>query len=391
MKKIYINKNVVKNIMAGHPWCFSGAVQRVEEGIKDGDLCGIYNDKQFLGIGYYNEKSQIRVRILTRINQTIDKEFFVNRFKILKKEKEQFLLFTNSYRLVFGESDNLPGLVVDIYDKVTVIQIHTLGMDNLKGLIVDALVEVLKPFMIYEKSELSVRSNEGLSKESKQILYGKLINIVEIKEHGYKFSVDIVNGQKTGFFIDQRENRLCLQKYTMNRKVLNCFSYTGGFSVYASKNAKSVTSVDISKPAIENARTNFRINCLDTEKNFFVAEDVFDYLKKLKEGEFDLIILDPPSFAKNKKQLKNAIKAYITINSKALEKLPDYGILVSSSCTTHIDEQTFIKILHQSSINAKCQLRILESKMQPQDHGYNFGYPEGRYLKFFVLQKTPIL
>ncbi len=391
MKKVYVNKNIVKNIASGHPWIFSGGINKLDEDLENGEICEAFYEDTYLGTGYYNANSQISVRILTRISQSIDVSFFEKRFEILKKEKEQFLLFTNSYRLVFGESDNLPGLVVDVYDKVVVLQIHSLGMEKLKREITDALVKVLKPFMIYEKSDSPSRLNEGMPKESSGILYGNLISIVEIKENGYKFSVDVVNGQKTGFFIDQRENRLCLHKYSMNKKVLNCFSYTGGFSVYAAKTAKTVTSVDISKSAIENAKNNFKINCLDTEKNFFIVDDVFEYLNKIKSEEFDLIVLDPPSFAKNRSQIKNAIKAYTTINTKALEKLPDYGILVSSSCTTHIDEQTFIKILRQSAINSKCQLRILESRIQPQDHGYNLAFPEGRYLKFFVMQKLPVL
>lgn len=392
MKKILIKKNVLKNILRGHPWIFSGAIDKNSvQNIKDGELIEIFCEDKFIGIGYYNSKTDIAIRILTRANVKIDKSFFLNRFKILKENKEKFLKDTNSYRLVFGESDNIPGLVVDLYNKVIVIQVHTLGIELLKNYIIDALKELFKPVMIYEKSDIGIREKEGLKKESTGLLYGRLVEYVEITENGIKFNVNIVKGQKTGFFLDQRENRKSLQKYSKNRNILNCFCYTGGFSLYVAFNAKSVTSIDISKDAIEDAKKNFIINGLDVNKYRFISQDVFEFLKDIKKDQFDMIILDPPSFAKNKKQIKNAIKAYITINSKSLEKLPDYGILVSSSCTSHIDEPTFIKILHTSAVNANCQLKVLESKCQPYDHSYNLSFPEGRYLKFFVLQKIPIL
>ena len=391
MKNIYIKNNIVKNLTAGHPWCFSGAIFKKDNDINDGELVEIYSEKLFIGIGYYNKNTDISLRIITRKKQLIDKNFFVERFKELKREKEAFINNTNAYRLVFGESDNLPGLVIDLYDRVAVIQIHTIGMEKLKKLIVNALIEAVKPAAIYEKSDIHIRTQEGLEKKVGRMLYGEELKDVEIIENNFKFLINIIEGQKTGFFLDQRLNRRAIIPYCQNKRVLNCFSYTGGFSVYAASTASSVTSVDISKPAIEYAGKNFLLNGFDLNKHKFLAVDVFDYLKNLSYNEYDLIILDPPSFAKNKKHLKNAIKAYITINSKALEKLPDYGILISSSCTTHIDEQTFIKILHQSAVNAGCQLKVLESKLQPSDHSYNLAFPEGRYLKFFILQKYPIV
>jgi 23S rRNA (cytosine1962-C5)-methyltransferase len=390
-KRVYIKKQVAKNLKEGHPWCFSGAIERIDSNIKKGDICSVYSQNDFLGIGYYNNSTDIAIRILSFKHVNIDRDFFIKRFVELKKSKEEFLDNTNAYRVVFGESDNLPGLVVDKYDNCIIMQIHTLGIEKLKQLIVQALIEVFKPVMIYEKSDTGVRLKEGLDKESSMLLYGKMINEVEIMENGFKFMVSVIHGQKTGFFLDQRQNRLALINYCKGKNVLNCFSYTGGFSVYAASVASKVASVDISKPAIELARKNFILNGFDTNKHEFHAVDVFDYLKNLKKGDFDVIVLDPPSFAKNRKQLKNAIKAYITINSKALEKLDDYSILVSSSCTTHIDETTFIKILHQSAINTGCQIKVLESKLQPLDHSYNLNFPEGRYLKYFVLQKFPIV
>ena len=228
---------------------------------------------------------------------------------------------------------------------------------------------------------------EGLDDQPAGILHGKDVTEVEIEEQGRKFIVNVIEGQKTGFFLDQRENRQAITRYCKDRKVVNCFSYTGGFSVYAASTAQRVVSVDISKPAMETCRRNFKLNNLPSGEGDFLAQDVFDYLKAMEPGAFDFIILDPPSFAKNRKQLPNAIKAYTTINSKALEKLPEGGILVSSSCTSHVDPGTFVKILNQAAINTHCVLKVLESREQPFDHPYNLAFPEGRYLKFFILQK----
>jgi len=391
VKKVFVKQKVEKNIRAGHPWCFSGAIESAEESIVNGELCEVFSKDKFLGIGYYNRLSDISLRIITRVKQSIDTGFFIKRFEMLKQSKEEFLRNTNAYRLVFGESDNLPGLVVDKYGDVLVVQVHTLGIELLKNIIVNALINVMQPSMIYERSDLGVRKKEGMPVVEKHLLYGKQVDEVEIEEHGFRFLVNVVEGQKTGFFLDQRENRLDLVPFCKGKKVLNCFSYTGGFSVYAASVCESVCSVDISKPAMEVTRRNFVLNGYDIDQHKFEARDVFDYLKELKRGAYDVIILDPPSFAKNRLQVSNAIKAYITINSKALEKLEPGGILVSSSCTAHVDELTFIKILHQSSVNTGCQLKVIKSNFQPFDHSYNLAFPEGRYLKFFIMQKLPVV
>lgn len=391
MKQVLIKEKALKSINNNHPWIFSGALEKVDNEIENGELCKIFFKNKFLGIGYYNSSSSIAIRILTRKDENIDKEFFLKRFKILKVEKEKFLNNTDAYRLCFGETDNIPGLIVDIYANIVVLQIHTLGIEKLKELIIEALKELYKPIAIYEKSDLPVRKKEGLQPKKAKLLYGKDKSNVEIKENGFKFIVDIKEGQKTGFFLDQRDNRNAVLKYTLGKKVLNCFCYTGAFSVYAAKNASKVTSVDISKKAIELAKQNFLINGFPLEKHSFIVQDVFNFFKNVKKNDYNLIILDPPSFAKNKNQVKNAIKAYITLNTIALDKLNDFDILVTSSCTTHIDENTFLKILHKCSVNTNCQLKVLFSSVQPHDHSYNLSYPEGRYLKFFILQKWPLL
>lgn len=391
MKRVYIKEKAYKSIEKGHPWVFSGAVDSTDSSIQDGELASLYFKDRFLGIGYYNSKTNISFRILTRDSLEINLDFFIKRFEILKREKEFFLNNTDAYRLCFGEADNIPGLVVDIYCKVIVIQFHTAGIERLKDFIVKALVDLYNPIAIYEKREIHSRKEEGLDNKSTLLLYGEEVDAVEIKENGFKFIIDIREGQKTGFFLDQRENRKLLTKFTNGKNVLNCFSYTGGFSVYAASNARAVTSVDISKKAIDLAKLNFKKNGIDLNNHSFFVKDVFDFLKDINIGDFDLIILDPPSFAKSRNQIKSAIKAYTTINTIALKKIKEYNILVTSSCTAHIDELTFLKILHQSSINSNCQLKVIASNLQPHDHPYNLSYPEGRYLKFFVLQKWPLL
>lgn len=385
-KKIHIKSNRVKNITTGHPWVFSQAIERMD-GLESGDICEIYGNGKFIGMGYYNAATDIAVRILSRKQEDIDTHFFIQRFQHLKNQREKWIKDTNAYRLVFGESDNLPGLVIDHYAGNLVVQFHTLGIQNLQEHIVNALIEVFSPTCIVSKKSQHSRKREGIESGETTVLHGELPEKIIITENGFQFGVDIAKGQKTGFFLDQRQNRKSLVEYVNGLHVLNCFSYTGGFSVYAASTAKTVTSVDISSYAIEECEANFNRNGFAPDQHEFICGDVFDYLKEIEKERYDCIILDPPSFAHRRNQVKQAIKAYTTINTLALEKLPVGGMLVSSSCTTHIDEQTFIKILHQSSVNAKCQLKVLHNAIQPFDHSYNLHFPEGRYLKFFILLK----
>lgn len=373
-----------RNINEGHPWIFSGAIKEKPKKLEDGEIVNIYIDKDFIGIGYFSKNTDIAIRILTREREEIDTDFFIKKFQKIKEVKESFVKNTNSYRLVYGESDDIPGLIIDKYDNTYVLQYHSIGIEKLKKEIIEALVKVCKPECIYEKDVLHNKS--GL-KSLSSVVYGTLPEKLIIEENGFLFYVDVEKGQKTGFFLDQRENRKSILEYTKDRNVLNMFCYTGGFSVYAAKNAKTVTSVDISKGAVEQAAKNFELNKLNLKNHAFVADDAFEFLKNMKKGDFDFIILDPPSMARNRAQIPNAIKAYTTLNSKALEKLPDNGILVTSSCTAKLDELTFIKIINQSAINAKCHLKVLHSATQPFDHAYNIGFPEGKYLKFFILYK----
>jgi 23S rRNA (cytosine1962-C5)-methyltransferase len=384
-KRVILHKDRVKNVTEGHPWIFSGAILSSEP-LTDGELCEIHSQSRFVGIGYYHGGVDIAIRLLTRKEEPIDAAFFEHRIRRLKAEKEMWVRNTNAYRVVFGESDALPGLIVDKYDHTLVIQCHTLGMERLKDVIALALTRVYQPKCVCRKTAVHSGRIEGLAESAEvEILHGKLDEDIIIEENGFRFFVNVAKGQKTGFFLDQRQNRQSILPYCEKRRVLNCFCYTGGFSVYAASVAARVTSVDISGGAIQYARRNFELNGFDPAAHEFVAGDVFDYLAAMHRGSFDTVILDPPSFARKKVQIKQAIKAYTTINSKALEKMAPGSILISSSCTTHVDELTFIKILNQSAINAGCSLKVLHSALQPFDHAYNLNFLEGRYLKFFVM------
>lgn len=383
--QILLRKESSISILQGHPWIFTHGIQGSPK-LGDGDLCEVHTESKFVGIGYWDTKTDIAVRILTRTVEPIDELFFVRRFTALKAERERFVENTNAYRMVFGESDGIPGLIVDRYDQVLVVQFHTWGIRRMKTEILNAMVKVFSPKCVYEKSSEGTQKKEGFEVKE-QLIYGEDAEEVEIVENGFKFLVNIPKGQKTGFFLDQRQNRNSVIRFVKGLNMLNAFAYTGGFSVYAASVAKKVTTLDISKGAVEAAIKNFEINGFDPKQHEFVAEDAFEYLKKIKPGQFDCILLDPPSFAHKKLQVPNAIKAYISINTTALKALPKGGILISSSCTAHIDEKTFIDILYQSASHARCGLKVLHSALQPPDHPYNLFFPEGRYLKFFVLLK----
>lgn len=377
-----------KSILAGHPWIFSGALSVLPKA-SDGSLVSVACGQEILGTGYYNSRTDIAVRMLSRRDEMVDKEFFIRKFLRLKQDRENWLPpETNAYRLVFAEADGCPGLIVDHYAGILVAQFHTMGMSLLQTAVITALKEVFSPIAIVERSDVAVRRHEGIPDQPVRVLHGAVDGEIEILENGYRFLVDAMRGQKTGFFLDQRENRMALQRWCAGRSVLNTFCYTGAFSVYAAAKARRVVSLDSSAPAMAMCRKHMTLNGITAPDGDFRTEDAFDALTSLAAGEFDCIVIDPPSFAKNRAQVANAIKAYTTLNTKALQALPDGGILASASCTSHIDPLTFLKILHQSAVNAGCGLKVLEIKDQPFDHPYNLAFPEGRYLKFVVMQKN---
>ncbi len=378
-----------KSVLAGHPWIFSGALQGKPEAA-DGSLVTLVCDNEVLGTGYYNSRTDIAVRLISRRDEAVDAGFFARRFARLRDERAGFIgPDTTAWRAVFAEADGCPGLVVDHYEGHLVAQFHTAGMDRLKDAVVEALVETYAPRSVIERSDLAVRRQEGLSDQPVGVLHGRCEDEVSFKEHGHVFFADLLKGQKTGFFLDQRENRLSVQGWARGRSVLNVFSYTGGFSVYAAAGgARRVASLDVSAAAMALCRRNLAANGFDFPDTDFLTEDAFDALAKLSPGEFDCIIVDPPSMAKSRAHVKSAIKAYTALNTRALKALPEGGLLVSASCTAHIDPLTFQKILHESGVRAGCGLKLLEWRGQPPDHPYLFAFPEGGYLKFAVSRKT---
>ncbi|MEK9132128.1 MAG: class I SAM-dependent rRNA methyltransferase [Patescibacteria group bacterium] len=399
-----------------HPWIFSQALVTPRD-ISNGTIADVYTSdgKKFLGRGYYNSNSQIAFRFLTRdIDEEIDVTFFERRFRELLAIRERFIdqKNTNAFRVVFGESDFMPGLIVDKYNRVFVMQIHTLGMEAQRENVIAAIKSVFKPETIFERSDVGVRRHEGLTDLPVRHIFGKeLPNEIEILENGVKFLVNVTKGQKTGMFLDQRENRKALQKYVTGKRVLNCFCYTAGFSVYAAlAGAKETVNVDVSGEALETAKRIFELNGLSSKKHKFEDADVFNFIEKCASagekkdtsfvrtnglatpvcggGLFDVIILDPPAFVKNQKSLKQGLSGYLFINEKALRLLPQGGILVSSSCSAHVTDEIFQKTLAMAAARAKCTLRTLEIRHQPIDHPFNIHFPEGKYLKFYVMLKS---
>ena len=376
--------------MNRHPWVFSGALESIPEDLKSGTPVKLTDDRgAFLASGYFSSYSQIAVRIWGYDeHEKIDKNFFLKRIRSAYGIRRNYIENhgTDSYRLINGENDLLPGLVVDKYGDYLVMQCHTRGIETWKGFILEALIESLTPRGIYERSEIPSRKIEGLTDRS-GLLYGDVPDLITIKENGFKFLTNVKEGQKTGFYLDQRDKRQALLKYARERSVLNCFSYTGGFSVYAlAGGAGRVTSVDMSGPALELARENISLNGLDTGRCEFVCDDVKKYLKDVPHGSFDLIILDPPAFIKDRRKKNEGLAGYGSINVTALKILPESGVLLTCSCSSHLSLQDFRYLLVEAGGKAKKTTRILETYIHGIDHPELTPFTEGEYLKCFIIR-----
>ena len=388
-KQIYLKKGKEESLLRFHPWVFSGAISHSDKGIEEGDIVRVItSDGRFIAVGHYQIGS-IAVRVLSFRDVTIDSDFWQSRLQSAIDMRVKLGIAdsptNNTYRLVHGEGDNLPGLVIDVYSKTAVMQAHSVGMHVCRVDVAEALVKVMGNRIenVYYKSETTLPFKAELGQEN-GFLYGGSEENTAV-ENGLKFYVDWLKGQKTGFFVDQRENRSLLETYSKDKRVLNMFCYTGGFSFYAMRGgAKQVHSVDSSAKAIELTRKNVELNFPGDKRHEAFCEDAFKYLDKAG-GDYDLIILDPPAFAKHRAALRNALKGYTRLNVKAFEKMKPGGILFTFSCSQVVTKDNFRNAVFTVAAMAGRKVRILHQLHQPADHPINIYHPEGEYLKGLVL------
>ena len=443
MKTCTLLKARKKRIEAGHPWVYANEIETIDSDIQPGELVRVLNHKgQLIGTGMYNETSQIRIRLVQYGELAeMDREFFVQRLQQALAHRRRFVPNETSFRAVYGEADFLPGLVVDLFAGVAVVQCLSLGMELRKAIWLDALIEVLQPVAVYERSDVAVRELEGLE-QTTGLLYGELPEQIHISENGLIIAVDVIQGQKTGYFFDQRENRaaiaplmtgwgersgIALQEvegtmkpvnkngkvvdfpYWDGATVLECFAHTGSFTLHACQyGAKKVTCLDISEHAIQSARTNVALNHFD-DRVEFVVEDAFAYLRRQVDGHnqrklraegkvdtsqkltdearsWDVVVLDPPAFAKSRHTVEAACRGYKEINLQALKLVNEGGFLVTASCSYHVRPDVFLDTVHQAAIDAGNHLRMIQYQGAGKDHPHLVGVDEGHYLKFAIFQ-----
>lgn len=383
--RLILKTGKIESLNRFHPWVFSGAIKRIEGEPKEGDLVELYdNHDHFLALGHYGESS-IAARILTFENEEINHEFFKKKFETAWTYRQSLHLLredNNVFRLMHGEADGLPGLIVDFYNGVAVMEFHSAGMESMADGLATALAEACNG-----EVKTIVSKSKSTKENGSKLLFGTepaLPN--EIVENGNKFLVNWSEGQKTGFFIDQRENRQMVKEFSKGRKVLNMFGYTGGFSVYAlAGGAQQVVTVDSSEKAMELCRQNLALNNFDPQQNPCVAEDALDYLKKMPNGEFDLIILDPPAYAKRVDARHNAIQGYKRLNAEALAKIKSGGFLFTYSCSQVVERNHFNGAITAAAIAAGRKVRVVAQLSQASCHGHTLFHPEGFYLKGLLL------
>lgn len=388
-KNIYLKRGREASLDRFHPWVFSGAVNKADEGISEGDVVRVIkSDGEFIAVGHFQIGS-ISVRVLSFRDVTIDDEFWRSRLQSALDMRIAVHLAdnpgNNTFRLVHGEGDNIPGLVIDCYGKTAVMQAHSVGIHVCRKEIAAALVKVMGSRIenIFYKSETTLPFKADLGQEN-GFLYGGSADNIAV-ENGLKFHVDWLKGQKTGFFIDQRENRSLLEKYAKDRSVLNMFCYTGGFSFYAMRGgARLVHSVDSSEKAIALTKENVELNFPGDSRHQAFCEDAFKYMDE-NDDKYDLIILDPPAFAKHRGALRNALRGYTRINVKAFERIKKGGILFTFSCSQVVTKDDFRNAVFTAAAQTGRKVRILHQLHQPADHPINIYHPEGEYLKGLVL------
>lgn len=391
-KRIYLKPKKEESLKRFHPWVFSGAIHHIDGVPEEGDLVEVYDsNNNYIAIGHCQVGS-IAVRILSFKKETIDKRFWVNRFRSAYQLRQRLGLAgnpaNNTYRLIHGEGDNMSGLIVDIYGNTAVLQAHSPGMHLVRQELAEALKEVMGEDLdnVYYKSEGTLPFKAGLEAENAYLIEEKKDNPTVAVENGLKFHIDWLKGQKTGFFVDQRDNRSLLEKYSNGRSVLNLFCYTGGFSCYAMRGgARLVHSVDSSAKAITITDQNMELNFPGDKRHASYTDDAFRFLDKTEET-YDLIILDPPAFAKHRKVLKNALQGYRKLNTIAIEKIKPGGIIFTFSCSQVVSKEDFRLAVFSAAAQTGRTVKILHQLSQPADHPINIYHPEGEYLKGLILE-----
>jgi 23S rRNA (cytosine1962-C5)-methyltransferase len=386
MKNLQLKRNKEDSLLRFHPWVFSGAIQQADDGIAEGEVVRVVtSDGDFIAVGHYQQGS-IAVRVLSFRDVEIDDAFWYSRLESALKMRVSIGIadnpHNNTYRLVHGEGDLLPGLIIDIYGKTAVMQAHSIGMHLSRVQIAEQLVKVMGSRIenVYYKSETTLPFMDDMENG---FLYGGSDDNTAV-ENGLMFYVDWLRGQKTGFFVDQRENRSLLEQYAKGKRVLNMFCYTGGFSFYAMRGgAELVHSVDSSAKAIELTNRNVQLNFPGDDRHKAFCEDAFKFLDNM--GSYDLIILDPPAFAKHRGAIHNALKGYTRLNMKAMQKIQSGGILFTFSCSQVVTKDLFRNAVFTAAAQARRKVRILHQLHQPADHPINIYHPEGEYLKGLVL------
>jgi 23S rRNA (cytosine1962-C5)-methyltransferase len=389
MAKVSVNKKGARRVRGGHLWIYKSDLVRIEAG--GGEIVTVVDEgNNFVGRAFYSDKSEISLRIFTTDKDEIDKEFWRRRVRDADERRNILRSSptdsqpTNAGRLINSESDLIPGLIVDNYDGNLVLQTLTQGTEKLKETLLEILIEEFQPKSIVERNDAKVRLLEGLA-QINSVLYGKLADEIVIEQDGVKFYVSLLEGQKTGSFLDQRENHFAARRYAFGR-ALDCFTFNGGFAFNLAQQSDSVVAIDISAEAIKQAERNAGLNELSNVE--FRTANVFDALREFeKNGEkFDTIVLDPPSFVKNRSALKGAVRGYKEINLRALKLLNPGGILITCSCSYHFTEEIFLEVLEEASRDARRRLHLLEKRMQAADHPVLLGMPESYYLKCFILR-----
>jgi len=387
MTKVYLNKKINPRIAQGHPWIYNNEVDRIAGPIEPGDIVEVYFfDGQLAGRGYINPNSQIIIRLLTRKREEIDAHFFYEKIKTAWAYRQQ-LGYTENCRLVFGEADGLPALIIDKFNDYFVLQTLSLGIDIWKPAIVDALQKIFSPKGIYERNDVPVRELEGLT-QVKDFLTDPFPTEIIIKENDLQFYVNIETGQKTGYFLDQQDNRRAIKEIVKGADVLGAFTYTGTFEIHAAHyGAKSVLGIDISESAVAQANKNASLNKLDHIVKF-EAMNAFDVLKKWgKEGrKYDVVMLDPPAFTKSRNNIDKAVTGYKEINLRGMQMLRNGGFLVTSSCTNLVSPELFLETIQMAAWDAKKRIRQVTYQSQSSDHPIIWGMENTHYLKFLIVE-----